>query len=185
MTQLQKRDAETAVNNLRSFLASDPQEDLAWTMLGHAYEDLNRDDKASAAYSRALEINPRRVEALTGMGILCRKEGEIEQALNYYEQALAINAKYAPALSSKSVICLMQKRHLEALDLAQEAYRLEQADPVIVGNLAIVCHYVGLTERRDQLTQEAKSLEYSEMEVLQRIFSGELTLFDKAWESHA
>jgi predicted Zn-dependent protease len=73
-------DAQGAIPQLTGYLEQYPRDDLALTILGHAHEDLDQDDKARAAYDHALAINPRRVEAINGLGILHRKRGEDDAA---------------------------------------------------------------------------------------------------------
>ena len=47
-------DAHGAIEQLSAYLEQYPRDDLALTILGHAHEDLNQDDKARAACSVAM-----------------------------------------------------------------------------------------------------------------------------------
>ncbi len=171
-------DPATAADKLEVYLKSHPREDLAWTLLGNAYEDLDRDEQAESAYSKALEINPKRFEAITGMGILCRKRREYDRAMSYYKQSLEIDPKYAQAYASMVVISIKQKKYKEALTFAETSYNLDKSDPGVVANFAAACHFNGLTEKRDQLTQEAERLGYKNGNNLRMIYSGELSMDD-------
>jgi tetratricopeptide (TPR) repeat protein len=171
-------DAKTAVEKLKGYLKSNPRDDLAWTILGNAHEDLEENAEAEAAYAKAIEVNPKAFKALTGMGILYRKKGDYAQALAYYEKALAIDPKYAEAYSSMSVIALKQQKDEKALEYAKKAYDLDKTSATIVANLAVVYHYNGMIELRDKMTEDAKKLGYKSLDRLQKIYSGELTLRD-------
>lgn len=178
LDELRRTDPKTAVTKLKQHLESKPRDDMAWTILGHAYEDLDQDDEAETAYKKALEINPRRFDALTGMGILSRKKGNYDQALDYYEQALAIDPKYAQAYSSMTVIALKKNDDKKALEYAKKGYDLDKEDPVIVANLAVAYHYNGMVELRDKMTREARKLGYKNINTLEKIYSGEMTVRD-------
>ena len=173
---LRQSDPAGAVIKLKQQLEITPRDDIAWTMLGHAYEDLDHDREAEAAYRKALEINPRRFDAITGMGILSRKKGEYDEAMAYYEKALNIDPSYAQAYSSMTVIALKQRKDAKALEYAKKGYDLEKTDPVIVANLAVAYHYNGMLELRDEMTEEAKKLGYKKSDALQKIYTGEMTL---------
>ncbi len=171
-------DPKSAIEKLDGYLKSKPNDDLAWTILGNAYQDLDQQEKAEAAYKRALEINSNGFQAITSMGILRRKQGKYDEALAYYEKALAINPKYAQAYSSMTVIALKQEKDAKALEYAKKAYDLDKTDPVIVANLAVAYHYNGMAELRDKTTKEARRLGYTKIDRLEKIYSGELTIRD-------
>jgi Tfp pilus assembly protein PilF len=171
-------DPKTAIEKLNEYLKSKPNDDVAWTILGNAYLDLNQNEKAETAYKKALEINSNGFQAITSMGILRRKQGKYDEALAYYEKALAINPKYAQAYSSMTVIALKQEKDTKALEYAKKAYDLDKTDPVIVANLAVAYHYNGMSEFRDKTTDEARRLGYTKIDSLEKIYSGELTVRD-------
>lgn len=178
LDSLRQSDPGRGVIELKRHLKSKPRDDLAWTMLGHAYEDLEQDDEAEAAYRKALDIDPQRFDALTGMGILCRKSSKYDQAMEYYEKAIAINPRWGNAYSSMTVISLKQGKDAKALEYAKKGYDLDKTDPVAIANLAVAYHYNGMAELRDEMTEEAKSLGYKNVDSLHKIYSGELTVRD-------
>ncbi|MGH7381183.1 MAG: tetratricopeptide repeat protein [Candidatus Methylomirabilales bacterium] len=169
---------KAAIEKLNEYLKSKPDDDGAWTILGNAYQDLDQNEKAEAAYKKALEINSNGFQAVTSMGILRRKQGKYDEALAYYEKALAINPKYAQAYSSMTVIALKQEKDKKALEYAKKAYNLDKTDPVIVANLAVAYHYNGMSELRDKTTEEARRLGYTKIDRLEKLYSGELTIRD-------
>jgi tetratricopeptide (TPR) repeat protein len=146
------------------------------TILGHAHEDLDQDDKARAAYDRALAINPRRFEALNGLGILHRKRGDDDAAMRTYRRVLAIEPGYAQAYSSMTVVALRLHRDAEALEYARKGYELDTTDPATAANLAVAYHYSGDVANRDRLTAIALQLGYRKGDRLRQIYDGTLTV---------
>ncbi|WP_375772716.1 tetratricopeptide repeat protein [Archangium gephyra] len=169
---------DETVTRLRTYLQTAPRDELAWTILGHALLDQNKLDEAEAAYAKALEINPQRIEAITGQGRLFRMRQQYTQAMAAYERAIAIDASYAQAYSSMSVVALKQGHVDQAVAHGEKAYALDKANPLIAANLAIAYHYAGNTQKRDELTQAAQKLGYKAMDRLEKIFSGELEVRD-------
>ncbi|MCY1079705.1 tetratricopeptide repeat protein [Archangium lansingense] len=165
---------EEAVTRLRSHVQAEPRDDLAWTMLGHALLDLNQVDEADAAYARAVELNPRRIEAITGQGRLFRIREQYDKAMAAYERALAIDDSYAQAYSSMMVVALKLGQLDKAIAHGEKGYSLDKADPVIAANLAIAYHYAGNTEKRDQMTQAAQQLGFKGMDMLRKVYAGEV-----------
>ncbi len=176
MDSLRQSDPARSVTVLKQHLEKKPRDDMAWTLLGHAHEDLAQEDEAEAAYKKALEIDPRRFQALTGLGILSRKRGKNDEAMKYYEQAIAINPEWGNAYSSMTVICLMEGQDAKALEYAKKGYDLDSSEPAAIANLAVAYHYNGNIELRDKMTEEAKNRGYKNVDTLQKIYSGELSV---------
>jgi Tfp pilus assembly protein PilF len=176
--QYERGNTAEAIKDLNDYVGAYPRDDLAWTILGNAYKDHEQLDEAQAAYEKALEINPRRFEALTGKGILHRKRGEYAQAMSAYESALAINSNYAQAYSSMTVIALKTHEDNQALEYAKRGYELDENNPVIAANLAVAYHYNDDVENRDLFTRKAEKLGYVKIDILKRIYSGEMTVRD-------
>jgi tetratricopeptide (TPR) repeat protein len=176
--EYERGNIDAAIDELNGYVIEYTRDDLAWTILGNAYEDSDRIDEAQSAYDRALEINPHRFEAITGTGILHRKRGEYEQAMKAYQRALAIDPNYAQAYSSMTVIALKQYEDSMALEYAGRGYELDKTDPTTAANLAVAYHYNGDTENRDRMTRIAEQLGYANVDALRRIYSGELTVRD-------
>ena len=171
-------DTAAAISLLTEYLDAYPRDDLAWTILGHAYEESDRLDEAQTAYERALEVNPRQAQAIIGQGILHRRRGEYDQAMAAYESAVEIDPDCADAYSSMAVIALKRNQDDQALKYAKRAYDLDKSTPRIAANLAVAYHYVGDMENRDRFTRIAEQLGYDKVDTLEQIYSGELTVRD-------
>ena len=168
---------EEAKLSVDSLVSKNPKHEMAWTLKGHIEESLDNDSEAEIAY-KALEINPKLEQALTGMGIILRKKREYDQAAGYYAKAIKVNPEYAQAYSSLVTIELKRKNFSNAVELGEKAYLLDKKDPVIAANLSIAYHYFGDMENRDKYYSLAKKLKYKNLDVLLLIFKGKATVFD-------
>lgn len=173
-----EEDYEGTLSAFEAYLADYPRDTIAWTIVGHAYRELNRADEAERAYDRALYLDPRCIEAMTSKGIVHRIRGEYDQAMACYEGAIAIEPTYAPAYSSMMMIAIKRGDDSQALRYAQRAFELNHHDPVIISNLAVAHHYVGNEAERDRFARMAQAKGYRRMESIHKIFSGELSLRD-------
>ncbi len=96
--------------------------------------------------------------------------------MDAYEKTVQIDPNYADAFSSMSIIALKRNEDEKALEYAQKGYELDKANPVIAANLAVAYHYKGDRKNRDKFTKIAKQLGYKDLDSLQKIYSGNLTL---------
>lgn len=174
----EKGDMDRAVIELESYLKTYPNDSLAWVILGNAHSTKERVDEAQLAYETALKINPQQFQALTGLGIIHRMRGDYDAAMKAYEQALEIDGTYAQAYSSMTTIALKRLEDAKALEYALKGYNLDKTDPIIAANLAVAYHYNNDIANRDKFAQIAEQLGYANMEKLQQIFSGEMTVRD-------
>lgn len=171
-------DSERGVGELRGFVAKYPRNCLAWTILGNALVDLDRDEEAATAFREAIRVDPKKPNAFTGLGVLARRQGRYQEARGFYERALTLDPSYAQAHTSLVVVFLKLNQDADALVSAKKAYALKPTEPVIVANLAVACHYNGLTELRDRYTEEARRLGYGNVDGLLDMYSGEITIRD-------
>ncbi len=176
--QYLRGELEPSHAELLVYVREHPTEARAWVILGNVCEDLGQLEEAEQAYSKAIELDPGAYQAYTGLGVLCRRRRDYGRAAEYYDRAIAINPSYAQAYSSRAIIALKRGHDRHALELAQRAYALDKRDPVIAANLATMYHYNGMVAERDQLYEAARQLRYRDLQKLDRIFSGELTLRD-------
>ena len=178
LASLRSSDPAAASHGLEQYLESKPGDDLAWTILGHTYKDLDDSEKAAASYERALNINPRRVEAITAMGVLRSAERRYDESLAFYDSAIAIDPDYAQAYSSIAVIALKRGDNVKALNYSRKAFALDSTDAVIAANLALAYHYNDMLPMRDRMTTIAERLGYRNLDALHRLYRGEATVRD-------
>lgn len=175
-TMKQTGSTPAVVDQLKSYLQKYPQDGLAWTILGNCQSDLEDFPAAANAFETALKIDPRRVEAITGQGILLRQQGQYDQSLAMYQRALEIDPNYAQAYASMVAIEIFRKDYAKAVEYGEQSYRLDSTDPVIAANLTIAYHYLGDVANRDKFMKVAAQLNYRSMDSLQQIIDGDLEI---------
>jgi len=139
---------------------------------------MDLDDLPSArnAFETALKIDPNLVKAITGQGILMRKQGQYDQSLAMYQRALEIDPNYAQAYSSMVAIEIIRKNYAKAVQYGEQSYRLDNTDPVIAANLIIAYHYLGDVANRDKFKNIAAQLNYKSMDSLQQIIDSDVEI---------
>ncbi|MBW3599649.1 MAG: tetratricopeptide repeat protein [Planctomycetes bacterium] len=177
-TIYEEGDTARAIIELENYLSTFPGDELAWTILGHAYQDNGRIDEAQTAYESALAIDPKQFQAITGLGIVHRKRGNYDAAMEAYERALEVDESYAQAYSSMTTIALIRREDQKALEYARKGYDLDKTHPVIAANLAIAYHYNDDSVNRDKFTRIAERLGYANVAILHQIYSGQMTVRD-------
>lgn len=170
---------DTALIEINKYLDKYPKDDLAWTIKGNMLEDKDLDKEAKDAYEKALSLNPENFQATNALGVIYRKEGDYDKAIEFYRKALELKPGYAQAYSSMAVIELKRNNDKKALEYAKRGYENDKEDPVLAANLAVMYHYNGMIEERDTYTEIADKLGYRNMEALYQIYSGELTVKDE------
>lgn len=170
---------DEAIPKLTKYVEEYPQDDMAWTILGNAYQEAEQLDDARVAYEKALELVPKQVQALTAMGILHRKREDYDTAMDYYEQAVAIDPNHAEAYSSMVTIALKRGDDDKAVQYGEKAHQLSPDEPVIAANLAIAYHYKGMQQKRDDMTKVAQQLGYKNMALLYDVIEGRSTIRDE------
>lgn len=168
----QRGEVVQTITALKPYLAAHPDDDLGWVFLGHARYDTNEYAEAEAAYKHAVQLNAKRVEALTGLGMVASKLKKYDEAIKWYEQAIALNPNYAQAYSSMITIALKKGDYKKAVSLGEKSIQLDHSDPMIAANLAIAYHFDKQIEARDKMANTAASLGYKNMGKLLEIFEG-------------
>jgi Tfp pilus assembly protein PilF len=174
----QSGDAVKAIPELKSYLSAHSDDDLAWTILGHAYLDTKQKAEAEKAYKEAIRKNPKMVQAVTGLGMLASASKKYDEAMKWYEEAIEMDPKYAQAYSSIVTIALKRGDFKKAVSVGEKGFQLDKTDPVIASNLAIAYHYDKQIEPRDRMMKTAIRLGYKNPDALKKIFAGELDIRD-------
>ena len=175
--------AEEAKKELEyGYLLANPDDATAYVILGNINEGLNENGEARKAFEKALELDPGRAQAMTGLGILSRKEGNLEEAVLYYKKAIAADPEYAQAYSSMLVISVLQSNYPQAIEFGEKAWTFDTSDPVIAANLCLSYHYAGNIEKRDEFLGQAELLGYPNIDRLKELVSTDIELFEATEE---
>jgi len=87
-----------------------PQDPEIWVHLGNAYFDADMPAKAIPAYRKFLDLVPGNADVLTDLGVMYRRNGQPDQALDVFNQAIAVSPKHEQARFNKGVVFLFDKK---------------------------------------------------------------------------
>ncbi len=97
-------DFQQNIKILEDLTAKDPANRNGWVELGHLYFDSNNPMKAVEAYSKALEINDNDPNVLTDQGVMFRRLGWYDRAVENFRKANQFNPSHAQSLYNLGVV---------------------------------------------------------------------------------
>ena len=86
-------------------------------------------DEAIAAYQKAIDVEPKLVEAHIALGNILRDQGKLDEASAYYRRAIEIDPKSADAHYSLGSALFDQKKLDEAIAAYRKAIELDPKSP--------------------------------------------------------
>jgi len=89
---------------LEGIVAKEPTNSNAWVQLGNAYFDANQPMKSIDAYDKALALKGDDPNVLTDQGIMFRKVGWFDKAVDAFERAAKADATHAQSLFNLGVV---------------------------------------------------------------------------------
>lgn len=104
---------------------AEPGSARAQTWLGLQARERGDRTAARQAFSRALELNPREVNAHINLAILSGEEGDLVAAEKLLREAVAVRPEKTEAWSNLAVALELQGRRKEALAAAEQARALD------------------------------------------------------------
>ena len=125
---LKEGDAEAALIVLERLSVDAPDKPYLFTNLGLAYFRLERSDEAEIAFVEAIERDAGDAVAYNHLGILQRRKGEFQAALDQYRRALEIDAEYAGAHLNLGILFDLYLQDLEMALQHYQVYRSLNAD---------------------------------------------------------
>jgi hypothetical protein len=177
LTEINKMYLEGASEQARDLLVEyvkrTPKEASAWTVLGDCYRALDQDELAEQAYHTALELDPKDQRAY---GIVARKKADYSKALDYVTKAIELDPESGSAWSAAAITAMRIGQDDAAVGFAERSYLLDKTDARGAATLAAAYHYAGRIKDRDRMYQEARRLKYPDMDTLDKILSGEITM---------
>ncbi len=95
-------------------LELDPDNAIAWSTLGLAYEALGNSRLAEEAYSEAVRVAPRDFQIQDNYAVFLCRQGRYDDAQKYFDKALkAPTNDYAERTFTNAGVCMMQKPDYE------------------------------------------------------------------------
>lgn len=92
------------IDTLLQVTVADPGNRNAWVQLGHAYFDSDQPMKAVDAYDKALAIDGNDPNVLTDQGVMYRKLGWFDRAIENFEKANGLDPRHAQSLFNMGVV---------------------------------------------------------------------------------
>lgn len=90
---LREKRYEEAIKELESLLSINPNDYLAYYMMGTALAETEKPKEAVDALKKAVEINPALSDAYLEMGFIYEKAAALEEAAGSFEKFLSLNPK--------------------------------------------------------------------------------------------
>jgi cytochrome c-type biogenesis protein CcmH/NrfG len=123
------------IQALKDILKKDPKNLSAWMELGDLYFDSDQLKEAIGAYSQYLAVKPNNPDVRTDMGIMFRKLGESDRAIEEFRKAAQSDPKHANSRYNIGIVLLHDKQDIKGAIKAWEEYlkvdpKSERADRV-------------------------------------------------------
>jgi len=104
---------------LKKMVADDPQNHDAWVLLGNLYFDSEQPVKAVDAYDQALKLDPDDPDVLTDQGVMFRRLGWFDRAVDNFSKANTIDPSHATSLFNLGIV---YRFDLQDYDKAKDAW---------------------------------------------------------------
>jgi cytochrome c-type biogenesis protein CcmH/NrfG len=117
---------QKAIDELSARVKQSPSDKQAWIQLGHQFFDANRFSDAIRAYEKALAIDPVNADVWTDLGVMYRRNGDPQKAVEAFDQATKIDASHEISRLNKGVVLLY--------DLKDEAGAIDAWESLLVIN---------------------------------------------------
>ena len=92
------------IKMLNEVLVREPQNRNAWVQLGNAYFDTNRFLESIEAYEKALELDPNDPNVLTDQGVMFRRLGWFDKALDNFNKAATISPTHSQSIYNAYIV---------------------------------------------------------------------------------
>ena len=110
------------IQTLKEIVKKDPKNLPAWVELGNLYFDTDQPKEAIDAYSHYLAVKPDNPDVRTDMGIMYRKLGQFDRALEEFRKAAQIDPKHANSRYNIGIVLLHDKHDMKGAITAWEDY---------------------------------------------------------------
>ncbi len=133
--------------------------------IGSALEKLDEADSARVEYETAIRIEPKYVEALTGLGNLLRKQGKTAEGTAKLQEAVKYNPKDAPALYALGQAYLKDKKWDDALAVFRKGTLLKQGRALFLDGQALALEGKGETKQAEEIFIRARETDPNNLRV--------------------
>ncbi len=110
------------IQTLKDIVKKDPKNLPAWVELGNIYFDTDQPKEAIDAYSHYLAAKPDNPDVRTDMGIMYRKLGQFDKALEEFRKAAQSDPKHVNSRYNIGLVLLHDKQDMQGAIKASEEY---------------------------------------------------------------
>src|SRR5208283_5179808 len=127
-------DSAAVIQQMEDMAAQNPKDADVRLKLANFLYDQKQYSKAIEWYQRALELDPKNVNARTDLGTAYFYLGRPQDALREYDKSLAINPQHEPTMVNAIVVNLQGTHDLAAAQKAWDRlYKLNPNHPALAG----------------------------------------------------
>lgn len=110
------------IQTLKDIVKKDPKNLPAWVELGNLYFDSDQPKEAIEAYNQYLAIKPDHPDVRTDMGIMYRKLGDFDRAIEEFRKAAQTDPKHINSRYNIGIVLLHDKQDIKGAIKAWEDY---------------------------------------------------------------
>jgi cytochrome c-type biogenesis protein CcmH/NrfG len=110
------------IQTLKDIVKKDPENLPAWVEMGNLYFDSNQPKEAIEAYSQYLAAKPDNPDVRTDMGIMYRKLGDFDRAIEEFKRAAQNDPKHVNSRYNLGLVLLHDKQDMKGAIKAWEEY---------------------------------------------------------------
>jgi len=155
--QLQDGNFNDAIDGLYEHTQEHPGDDIAWNLLGMAYEKKDMPWEAKVAMDRAIAANPTNPKYYIIKTGFLRERARFHEAAETMEKAAR---RVSPSLSFLAALVEIEskaKRFRHVIEYGEMIWALERT-PTAAFHLAVAHHFLGNHDERDRYVEQYKSL---------------------------
>jgi cytochrome c-type biogenesis protein CcmH/NrfG len=119
VAQAPAADSQKEIQLLKGIVDMEPENRNAWVQLGNKYFDTNQPMESIEAYDKALAIDGNDPNVLTDQGIMYRRIGWFNKALENFSKANKLDPKHTQSLLNLGIV---YRFDLEENDKAKDAW---------------------------------------------------------------
>jgi Tfp pilus assembly protein PilF len=148
-----------AIEVLHQAEAKLPDEYRVELLLGVSYQRSKQPQEARTALEKAVRINPKNVDALSSLGLVCNELGDLAASDTMYERALRIDPKNHLVLNNYGYSLAERNMQIErALGMSKEAVRQEPENQSYLDTYGWILYQMGKYTEAEKMIHKAIDL---------------------------
>jgi tetratricopeptide (TPR) repeat protein len=96
--------AQQKIGELKAIVAREPNNRQAWVALGNLHFDADQPMDAIEAYQKALDLNAKDANVLTDQGVMFRRMGQFDRAIDNFTRAYQADPAHATSLFNLGIV---------------------------------------------------------------------------------